>query len=231
MKLTSEEIFNKALENLKNENDILELHKKTYEILIKEKEKYYKYELENFISALKISDEDKEKIKEAFLKKRMVNNIEYSNFMEEVSIKIRQSVQPLSGSIAELCINYEIQKEGLIKDRDYVRRKNHTDFTIYYKGDKNKIHRIEVKNVSLRERGTRGLKFDGDSLAGFFNQPTEFTEENINVIDKSLKNTNGYCYVPKGTLDYIKSKKGKRFKDINELGKDMKYFSLNGIMP
>ena len=151
--------------------------------------------------------------------------------MEEVAIRVRQSIQPLSGSIAELCINYELEKKDLKKGKDYDRRKNHTDFTIYYVKDKTEIHRVEVKNIALRERGARGLKFDGDSLAGFFNQPEEFTEENIKVIDDNLTDTTGYCYLPITTLEYILSKGGERFKDINELGKDMKYFSLNGVMP
>jgi len=231
MKLTSEEIFRKALEEINNKDDILEIHAKTYEILKKEKEKYYKIELDAFLSRINISQEDKEKIKNALLSKRETNNKEYSNFMEEIAIRVRQSIQPLSGSIAELCINYEIEREGLKKGIDYDRRKNHTDFTIYYKNNKTKIHKIEVKNVALRERATRGLMFDGDSLAGFFNQPEEFTDENIRVIDRNLVGTNGYCYVPINILNYVKQKNGKRFKDINKLGKDMKYFHENGVMP
>jgi hypothetical protein len=231
MKLTAEDIFNKALKEVIKDDDILEIHTKAYEILKIEKEEYYKTELNNFLSTINISKEDKEKVKNALLSKREVNNKVYSNFMEEIVIGIRQSIQPLSGSIAELCINYALEKEGLINHKDYNRRINHTDFTIYYKNDKTKMHRIEVKNVALRERGTRGLNFDGDSLAGFFNQPKEFTDENIKVIDKALIDKNGYCYVPITTLKYIKQKNGKRFKDINKIGKDMKYFHENGIMP
>jgi hypothetical protein len=40
-------------------------------------------------------------------------------------------------------------------------------------------HRIEVKNVKIRERATRGLLFDGDSLFGFFDDESEFTESNV----------------------------------------------------
>jgi hypothetical protein len=231
MKSTSEDIFKKALEETNDKNDILEIHAKTYEILKKEKEEYYKIELDKFLSNIGISKEDKEKIRNALLTKREIKDKEYSNFMEEVAIRVRQSIQPLSGSIAELCINYELEKKDLKKGKDYDRRKNHTDFTIYYVKDKTEIHRVEVKNIALRERGARGLKFDGDSLAGFFNQPEEFTEENIKVIDDNLTDTTGYCYLPITTLEYILSKGGERFKDINELGKDMKYFSLNGVMP
>ena len=231
MKLTSKEIFEKALKTVKNPDDILELHAKTYEILKMQKERYYRDRLEELLSDSEITDKDKQKIEKVLLKKVIVNDVEYTNPMEEISIKIRQSVQPLSGSLAELCVEYKIQREGLEEKNDYVKRKDHTDFTIYYKRDKSKMHRIEVKNVSLRERATRGLKFDGDSLAGFFNQPNEFTEENVSVIDKNLKQTGGYCYIPIETLESIKSKKIERFKDINKLGKDMKYFSLKGVMP
>ena len=151
--------------------------------------------------------------------------------MEEVAVRVRQSIQPLSGSLAELCVEFALKNEGLKLNENYDRRKKHTDFIIYYIKDKNKIHRIEVKNVSLRERGSRGLKFDGDSLAGFFNQEKEFTDENIKVIDDNLNYTKGYCYVPINTLHFILSHGGKRFKDINKLGEDMKYFTENGFMP
>ncbi len=40
-----------------------------------------------------------------------------------------------------------------------------------------------AKNVSLRERVARGLAFDEDSLFGFFNQASEFTESNVRVIE------------------------------------------------
>lgn len=238
MVLNSKEIFEKAIKSVVNsneENDIVRIHEKSYEILKKEKEKYYKQEIENLLNSIDIPTEIKIKIEKAFLDRRILKktfkNVEYSNYIEEIVIKIRQSIQPVSGSIAELCINYLLEKEGLRKKEDYDTRKNHTDFIIYYKDDPNKIHRIEVKNVSLRERGTRGLKFDGDSLAGFFNQTNEFTEENIKLIDSQLYQTGGYCYVPKKTLDHILNKGGKRFKDINSLGRDMKNFNLNGFIP
>ena len=231
MELSSDDIFKKALTIVNNKSDILAIHAKTYEILKEEKEKYYKTELEKFLSSVDIPEEEKIKVENALLQKRKIDNKEYSNFMEEVAVRVRQSIQPLSGSIAELCVEFELNNQGLKLNENYDRRKNHTDFTIYYIKDKNKIHRIEVKNIALRERGARGLKFDGDSLAGFFNQPKEFTDENIHMIDNNLNETKGYCYVPINTLNFIKSKGGQRFKDINDLGKDMKYFSLNGIMP
>lgn len=231
MKLSSDDIFKKALSSVDNKNDILEIHEKTYEILKEEKEKYYKTELDEFLSHIDMPQEEKIKVEDALLKKRKIDNKEYSNFMEEIAVKVRQSIQPLSGSLAELCVEFELNTEGLKLNETYDRRRQHTDFIIYYIKDKSKIHRIEVKNVSLRERGSRGLKFDGDSLAGFFNQEKEFTDENIRIIDNNLKDTKGYCYVPINTLNFILSKGEKRFKDINKLGKDMKYFTLNGVMP
>jgi hypothetical protein len=231
MKLSSDDIFNKALSAVNNKNDVLEIHAKTYEILKEEKEKYYKTELKTFLSSVNIPQEEKMKVENALLQKRNVNNKEYSNFMEEIAIRVRQSIQPLSGSLAELCVEFELNNEGLELNENYDRRKMHTDFIIYYDKNRDKMHRIEVKNVALRERASRGLKFDGDSLAGFFNQPEEFTDENIRVIDSNLNDTKGYCYVPIDTLNFISKKGGKRFKDINKLGKDMKYFASNGVMP
>lgn len=231
MKLSSDDIFKKALNIVNNKNDVLEIHAKTYEILKEEKEKYYKTELDKFLSSINIPEKERVEVENALLQKRTVDNKEYSNFMEEIAIRVRQSIQPLSGSLAELCVEFELKSVGLKLNQDYDRRKKHTDFIIYYIQDENKFHRIEVKNVALRERASRGLKFDGDSLAGFFNQPEEFTDENIRVIDTNLNETKGYCYVPKDTLNFIVKKGGKRFRDINQLGIDMKYFASNGFIP
>lgn len=118
--------------------------------------------------------------------------------MEEVSRRISQTFQVISGNIAELCVERELIKVGLKFGVHYVKKAERTDFIIYYpqKEGFKKKHRVEVKNVKLRERGTRGLAFDGDTMIGFFNQPSEFTASNIEVIDNHCRKTNGYCYVP-----------------------------------
>jgi len=89
------------------------------------------------------------------------------------------------------------------------------------------IDRLHEKTFKLRERGTRGLAFDGDSMIGFFNQPSEFTESNIKVIDEHCKHTGGYCYVPEDTLRQIKHKT-KRFRPNTEFARDMENFTKTG---
>jgi len=92
-----------------------------------------------------------------------------------------------------------------------------------------KKHRVEVKNVALRERGTRGLKFDGDSIIGFFNEPSEFTNENITIIDQHCVGTGGYCYLPPDTLQAIKQKfHPRRFKSNQDFASDIKKFVEQG---
>ena len=71
------------------------------------------------------------------------------------------------------------------------------------------------------------MAFDGDSMVGFFNEPSEFTESNIEIIDEHCKKTGGYCYIPSETLKLIKNKT-KRFKANIELASDMKKFVING---
>ena len=154
-----------------------------------------------------IQKEIKEKIEKELLKPIIVEDKEYSNFMEETSRRISQTFQVISGNLAELCVERELNKIGLKTNIDYVRKKERTDFIIYYRvnGKQTKKHRIEVKNVKLRERGARGLAFDGDSMVGFFDQPSEFTESNIEIIDEHCKKTGGYCYIPSETLKFLSS--------------------------
>ena len=149
--------------------------------------------------------------------------------MEEVSRRVSQTFQVISGNLAELCVERELNKVGLRLKINYLRKWENTDFRIYYPNLNNPIkkHRLEVKNVKLRERGTRGLAFDGDSMVGFFDDPSEFTESNIKIIDEHCKKTGGYCYIPSETLKLIKNKT-KRFKANTELALDMQRFVTNG---
>jgi len=152
--------------------------------------------------------------------------------MEEASRRVSQTFQVISGNIAELCAERELIQVGLQENVHYKKKIKRTDFLIYSPNlSSQKVeHRVEVKNVKLRERGTRGLAFDGDSMFGFFDSAKEFTESNVEVIDKHCLVTKGYCYLPLTTLN-VMVYKGKRFKANTELAQDMLFFVKNGKMP
>ncbi len=214
--------------------DINEIHSKTFELIKKYRKEYYKNKVNAFLSRKSLAGLSKKikiKIKRELLKPIKVKDKEYSNFMEEASRRISQTLQVISGNIAELCVERELKKAGLKLGVHYVKRAERADFTVYYPQKENfkKKHRIEVKNVKLRERGTRGLAFDGDTMIGFFNQPSEFTASNIEIIDKHCKKTGGYCYVPPKTLKLIKYK-NTRFKSNTKFAKDMKKFVKKGFI-
>ena len=224
----------KDAEKINPKFDINQLHSKTFELMKKYRAIYYENRINELLSNKdleKIPNEIKQKIKEELLKPIIANEIEYSNFMEEVSRRVSQTFQVISGNLAELCVERELNKVGLRLRIDYLGKGENTDFRIYYPNIDNSVrkHRVEVKNVKLRERGTRGLAFDGDSMVGFFDDPSEFTESNIELIDKHCKKTGGYCYVPSETLKLIKNKT-KRFKANTELASDMKKFVTNGFI-
>ncbi len=73
------------------------------------------------------------------------------------------------------------------------------------------------------------MAFDGDSMIGFFNQPSEFTASNLEIIEKHCINTSGFCYVPPETLKKIKHK-NSRFKSNTEFTKDMRKFVETGVI-
>ena len=212
--------------------DVNTIHSKTFGLIKKYREEYYKNKVDALLSRdslVNIPKEIRIKIEKELLKPIKVGDKEYSNFMEETSRRISQTFQVISGNIAELCVERELIKIGLKLGVHYIKKAERTDFIIYYpqKEGFKKKHRIEVKNVKLRERGTRGLAFDGDTMVGFFNQPSEFTASNIEVIDNHCKKTNGYCYIPPETLKLIEHK-NSRFKSNIELAKDMKKFVETG---
>lgn len=232
-------IFAEALKNTPN-GDVNSLHSATWEILKKYISDYYQRKIDDFLAKMDLDDETKKKIKNGLMEPVIVDNKEYSNFMEETAVRLRQSVQPLSGQLAELCVENELKRSGLILNFHYTKRQERTDFTIYHPDIKSKksTHRVEVKNVCLRERGARGLKFDGDSLFGFFNEPDEFSDSNIEVMDKLCTETNGYIYVPPNLLEEINSRltkerkgKPKRFKPNIRFGQDMAAFCRTGSIP
>lgn len=222
----------KDAEKINPKFDINQLHSKTFELMKKHRAIYYESRVNELLlrkDLVKIPDEIKLKIKKELLEPIIANENEYSNFMEEVSRRVSQTFKVISGNLAELCVERELNKVGLKLNLNYVKKKERTDFIIYHPSINNPIkrHRVEVKNVKLRERGARGLAFDGDSMVGFFDESSEFTESNIEVIDEHCKRTGGYCYIPSETLKLIKNKT-KRFKANTELALDMKKFVTNG---
>lgn len=214
--------------------DINEIHSKTFELIKKYRERYYKDKVKSFLSRKSLSgipQDIKVKLKKELLRPIRVDDKIYSNFMEETSRRISQVFQVISGNIAEICVERELIKNGLKIGKHYDKKIERTDIIVYYprKDCFKKKHRVEVKNVKLRERGLRGLAFDGDSMVGFFNEPSEFTTSTIKLIEKHCKNTGGYCYVPQEILQYIDSKGGaSRFRLNTEFSKDIKKFVEEG---
>lgn len=227
---SSEELIQEA-KKLKSQ-DLNDLHSKTYDLMMKHKAKYYEEKVDTFLKKTSIKEPYLDELRKKMLESIVIDDITYSNFMEEASRRISQTFQVISGNIAELCVESALNEVELKNNIHYLRKKERTDFTFYYPNllNKVKIHRLEVKNVKLRERGARGLAFDGDSMLGFFNDPGEFTSDNIRIIDAHCTTTNGYCYVPPNTLKLF-SHSSKRFKNNLEMANDMKHFVENGIMP
>lgn len=210
--------------------DINELH--GYLEILSLKSKIYENEISNFLKQFDLPENIFLKIKNKILEPIEENQVLYINFLEKIARPVIQAVQPLAGSIAELCAIQELIRVGLKDGMNFKRRVERTDLVIYFPTAYRykKKHRIEVKNVSLRERATRGLKFDGDSLLGFFNDPGEFTEENIKIIENLCREKNGYCYIPPKTLKQIKYKT-ERFKSNMVFAEDMKHFCKTGVLP
>lgn len=240
-KFPSAEILVKDAYNLLPKADLNSLHSATFKIMMKYKQEYYKKKVKDFLNRAVVSRLLSSKVKTSLttemLKPISVSNGKkatlYSNFMEEASRRISQVFQPISGNVAESCIEIKLREAGLKRDLNYKRKYKRSDFTFFHPDFKNPSnnHRVEVKNVTLRERGVRGLSFDGDSMIGFFNDPKEFTKETIRIIDKHCRKYGGYCYVPPEALKEILSKhNAKRFKSNDEFVSDMNRFVKSGTI-
>ena len=227
---SANQIIQEALKNNPNV-DTNTLYAKTFELMISYRSKYYERRVDELLSKLGLPKNIHLKVKKKILEPITIEGKEYSNFMEEVSRRVSQAFQPISGNIAELCVERELQRCGLSKGIHFTRKKERTDFIIYYPNITSSIskHRVEVKNVSLRERATRGLAFDGDSLFGFFNQLNEFTESNVKVLDELCVKTGGYCYIPPKLLKQIPYHM-KRFRSNIQFGRDMAKFVKTGLI-
>lgn len=227
------------IEEAKRKNpkaDINQLHALTYGLMKKYRDIYYPNKVKEFFSRSSLASLPKDiklKIKEELLKPIKVDDKIYSNFMEEASRRISQTFQVISGNLAELCVERGLIDIGLKPKIHYLKKAEHTDLIIYHPALLNysKKHRVEVKNVKLRERATRGLEFDGDSMAGFFDDPSEFTSSNIDIINNHCKKTGGYCYIPPETLKKLGDRiKNKRFKSNKKFASDMKNFIKKGTI-
>ena len=215
--------------------DINTLHEKAYDILLIHKSEYYKGKVDAFLQNIECPPDIKSKLKKKMLEPVSINDVPYSNFMEEASRRISQSIQPTSGRVAERCAGVALEKSGLISGVHFsCGHKKRSDIFIHHPNmASNKAeHRIEVKNVKLRERVVRGLSFDGDSLIGFFNDVSEFSPTTISIIDELCIGTNGYFYVPPSILNALhKDKllsKNTRIKSNTDFGKDMAKFCKTG---
>lgn len=231
---SSRELVEESLQSNSNV-DVNALHAKTFELMIDYRSKYYESKVDAFLSRLSLLDvpmEIKKKLREEMLEPIRVGDKEYSNFMEEASRRISQTFQVISGNLAELCAQRELERVGLEKDVHFTVKKERTDIIVDYPNIRSSQlrHRVEVKNVKLRERGTRGLGFDGDSLFGFFNDPGEFSRGNVQVIDRFCRNRNGYSYIPPSTLEQM-SYRGTRFRPNTQFGNDMLVFVRTGRIP
>jgi hypothetical protein len=215
--------------------DVNSIHSNSYNLMLKYRRKYYEQKADDFLSRpnlTEIPSNIKKILRTEMLSPMVANDVQYTNFMEEASRRISQTFQVVSGNIAELCVERELNKLDLIRNINYKKRIKRTDLMIYSPttGNPKKEHRVEIKNVKLRERGTRGLAFDGDSMFGFFDSPNEFTESNVKIIDEHCSRMKGYCYLPPDTIQKMQYH-GKCFKPNIEFGKDMLFFVKNGKMP
>lgn len=241
---SSRELIEEAIQKNPNLN-VNELHSRTFDLMIHYRSRYYELKVDAFLSRLSLLDismEKKRRLREEMLKPIIVGEREYSNFMEEASRRISQTFQVISGNLAELCVQRELESIGLQENINFVvgrKKRLRTDFVIYYHKEsilKSYIqktepsqaqHRVEVKNVKLRERATRGLGFDGDSLFGFFNDAGELSRGNVEVIDNFCRERSGYCYIPPTTLEQM-TYRGTRFRPNTQFSKDMLAFTQTG---
>ena len=241
---SSRQLIEEAIQSDPN-LDVNALHSRTFELMMHYRSKYYESKVDAFLSRLTLLDipvEIKTKLREEMLRPVIVGEREYSNFMEEASRRVSQTFQVISGNLAELCAQRELERVGLQENINFVvgrKKRLRTDFVIYYRKEsilKSYIqktessqaqHRVEVKNVKLRERAIRGLGFDGDSMFGFFNDVGELSRGNVDVIDNFCKQRNGYCYIPPTTLEQM-TYRGTRFRPNTQFGKDMLAFAQTG---
>jgi len=229
-------IYEEIVNNNSNA-DINEIHSLVWERMQRYVRDYYTRRVDAFLEPLNVNDGAKNIVKDALLEPVVVDGVRYGNFIVESSRRMSQSIQPRSGKAAELCGELALNREGLEKDVHYAVRDGRSDLTLHYPDIENseEIHRVEVKNMKMRERGVRGLAFDGDSLFGFFDSPGEFTTGEMDVIEDALETTGGYVYMPSYTLNEIQSQiltePSVRLRPNTRFGSDMAEFVQTGEIP
>ncbi len=101
---SSTEIVQEAEKN-NPKADLNKIHSKTFELIKKYRQEYYKNKVDGLLLREDLVDIPKDvrmKIEKELLKPIKVGDIEYSNFMEETSRRISQTFQVLSGKKKEL---------------------------------------------------------------------------------------------------------------------------------
>lgn len=231
--LSAKKAFSEALEKHPNAN-MNELHGETYKLIQRQSQQHYKERVDDFLKRCEFPVSSKVTLKNKMLAPVMAGGVEYSNFMEEASRRLSQSKQTTSGYVAEWCVRRELENRGLQKNTHFVVRKENSDIIAFYPNivsAKNR-HRIEVKNVKMRERGIRGLMYDGDSIIGFFNEEGEFGSGATREINQYCSKQGGYAYVSPLIYNFLKRSKqlraNPRFKLNTEIGKDMANFCKTG---
>ena len=109
---SADTILREAL-NIDPNLDVNELHEQAYRLMVLHRAEYYDRRVNEILSTLSLPHEIVKRIKEKLLEPITIGEITYSNFMEEVSRRISQSFQPISGQLAELCAQRELERVGL----------------------------------------------------------------------------------------------------------------------
>ena len=112
--------------------DVNSLHAEVFKLMVHYRSQYYKASVDSFLSGLGLPNNLRRQIKRKMLEPVKVGDKEYSNFMEEVSRRVSQAFQPISGNVAELCAGKELIRVGLAKDLNFTRRRERTDIIVYY---------------------------------------------------------------------------------------------------
>ena len=227
--LSAKRAYSEALKRWP-EADMNELHGKAYRFVQKQQQEHYEERVDAFLETVKFPIRSKTTLRKKMLAPKVGGGVPYDNFMDEAAKRLRQSTQTTSGYISEWCVQRELRKKGLEQNKHFRVRKEGSDIIVYYPNidSEKKRHKIEVKNVKMRERGIRALVYGGDSLVGFFDEEGEFGTGTVKEINEYCRKTNGYAYVSPLIYNFLRNNKqltgNTRFKLNTEIGKDMANF-------
>ncbi len=119
---SAKELLDLAVKHTPKAN-VNELHTETFKLMIEFRTKYYEEKVDKFLSKLNIDDRIRKMLREKMLEPMEANGVVYSNFMEEASRRVSQTFQVISGNLAELCVERELIRVGLIENKHYAKRK------------------------------------------------------------------------------------------------------------